>query len=1556
MDGNLSTQVARCIDVHQRKRRGRQALTVLGAIVVFCTVYALMMPAVTMSNQVICGMEAHVHSEDCWTVELSGPRPELVCDAMDYRGVVIHQHNSFCCDEYGELICTLPEVELHVHSEECYREHRELICQDHQEVGHVHGPSCWAYEKGELICTQAEAGDAHTHTDACYQTQSRQMLTCSIPEAEPHTHDDSCYTTRTQQELTCGLSESEDVLDEEGNVVEPGHHHDASCYTESQETELTCSREETEGHRHDESCYTTEEERTLACGLDQAQGHQHGKECYAWTEKLVCTEEEREAGHVHTEECYKITEILACRKQEMAPHTHDEKCYNELGVLVCELPEAIVHDHEAACLHTPEGEMEEIRALTCGMQEHEHTEGCYVELVPKEDDGCLCGKPAHLHSAGCYFEDGTLLCTMEEHVHTLACMQEAPPDDPEPEESTGLWLAEDYTYENEEFRLTFHINGFASFAEEGEDGFLPGGQEAPEEPVIPEAPEIPETPVAPEEPEVPEKPETPEKPAVPEKKPETPKKPETTQKPAAPEKPEAVEKPAVTEKPETPEEIVIPETPEVVEPIAPPVVVVPETPEPVEQTPPTVVIPEPEPEPEDWGISTSTSTFFSLPRIGVSGLADGPYAVDADADGGEMDYWADRYVPIGEDQGGSVELNPEDVVFSLEFHSEGDEAYDSLAARAEELSEDEMLFLQVMTLTAELGGRALDLSDCTVEVEVTLSEQMLAQLAAFSESRPLGVSEGGEGAVDGDEGIEPVEPTLTLKAFGQEEDGEVTELASVKLSEAASGPAAALTDAPARAPMRAPARAPENNASETESTMSYTTRGGQPTALSLLMNVYPVFTVEYYAWIKEAALGEPVASDNKNPKALSFIDTSADKNNGTAKLPVNGVTPETKWLQLNGDGTIHFADPELKQIYKDKEFQFNPNKEELTVEKMFGMMENAHYDVAALWELKEGVKPEEAQESDWKVFSVEQYGANLEKLSFTNNVEVDGKQIQNPKNPTDPTDLLTLIAIRQGSVFRLVYNQRVDENVLNDESVFYDYDITDGTRSGSNPITVNTKQQGINSPANYPEGTTDAKFGFGNSNTGTGLENQTWNNNKINQANKVPGEDGKKKDVGYSGCTFGLVQGFAGGTVLYSNGVTGPNLFGGTAASGKTCYEDYSLKFIQEGDTHTLSAVMKGGSVVLGELEKFGHPAPQHTHIWTNGVRNGAVGFWPLDGLNREGADPEFGATNGGVKYGTGNWDNMPVSDNGLDHNAYFGMNYSVQFELSEEYVGPLEYYFYGDDDMWVFLGNQLVCDIGGVHSSVGQYVDLWDYIEGGRENHEKGTYTLTVFFTERGASGSTCWMQYTLPNAIAVPVIKAPNLDYTPLIIQKVVDGNLATEELKETFYTFDLTLTNTFENYSASVFDENGTAVPEKLEDGKLVYDQEGGSTSFTITGGKKIVFELRDGWKLKVSDLSPYAGYDVNEVFPDDTPPEGCSTSVQVTKGSSVGPAQAGTNASDPSMGVASTTVTFTNMFEYELPETGGSGTTLYTLAGGLLIVAALWLWYRKKIAEGRGADVV
>ena len=68
-------------------------------------------------------------------------------------------------------------------------------------------------------------------------------------------------------------------------------------------------------------------------------------------------------------------------------------------------------------------------------------------------------------------------------------------------------------------------------------------------------------------------------------------------------------------------------------------------------------------------------------------------------------------------------------------------------------------------------------------------------------------------------------------------------------------------------------------------------------------------------------------------------------------------------------------------------------------------------------------------------------------------------------------------------------------------------------------------------------------------------------------------------------------------------------------------------------------------------------------------------------------------------------------------------MQYAVEFTLTPDYIGPLEYTFFGDDDMWVFLDNTLVCDIGGVHSSVGEYVDLWDYLsQEGRTETEKHT------------------------------------------------------------------------------------------------------------------------------------------------------------------------------------------------------------------------------------------
>lgn len=60
-----------------------------------------------------------------------------------------------------------------------------------------------------------------------------------------------------------------------------------------------------------------------------------------------------------------------------------------------------------------------------------------------------------------------------------------------------------------------------------------------------------------------------------------------------------------------------------------------------------------------------------------------------------------------------------------------------------------------------------------------------------------------------------------------------------------------------------------------------------------------------------------------------------------------------------------------------------------------------------------------------------------------------------------------------------------------------------------------------------------------------------------------------------------------------------------------------------------------------------------------------------------------------------------------------------------------------------MFLDGTLVCNIGGVHSSIGEYVNLRDYLPVG----SSGQHKLSFFYTERGASGSTCYMRFTLPS-----------------------------------------------------------------------------------------------------------------------------------------------------------------------------------------------------------------
>lgn len=168
---------------HVQKRRAafrrRNIVCILCALVTLGAGWVLMRPAITLSDQPECGLEAHTHTEECYTQQI-GPAP-LVCTLEE------HAHNDDCYDAEGNLLCQTQE---HVHSEGCYGEpvsYPVLTCTIPE---HTHTDDCCpipeptpAYTVApELCCGMAE----HTHGEGCYDGED---LICTIPE---HIHTDIC--------------------------------------------------------------------------------------------------------------------------------------------------------------------------------------------------------------------------------------------------------------------------------------------------------------------------------------------------------------------------------------------------------------------------------------------------------------------------------------------------------------------------------------------------------------------------------------------------------------------------------------------------------------------------------------------------------------------------------------------------------------------------------------------------------------------------------------------------------------------------------------------------------------------------------------------------------------------------------------------------------------------------------------------------------------------------------------------------------------------------------------------------------------------------------------------------------------------------------------------------------------------------------------------------------------------------------------------------------------------------------------------------------------------
>lgn len=204
--------------------------------------------ALTTDSEYYCGMEEHVHTDDCYT-------EELVCGYEE--GEPEEPDSAFSVDpepttEDPEPEETEPEViepEVHHHTADCYEtvlvEHKELTCG---ETEHEHNDDCMIGDDGEFLCGFEE----HTHTDDCYTTE-----------------------TETEEKLVCGYEEGQVLSD--GAAADDGIAALEDTNTATSVAEDDSSSEavsEPVLHHHTEACY----EKVLTCTIPE---HTHTLECLA---------------------------------------------------------------------------------------------------------------------------------------------------------------------------------------------------------------------------------------------------------------------------------------------------------------------------------------------------------------------------------------------------------------------------------------------------------------------------------------------------------------------------------------------------------------------------------------------------------------------------------------------------------------------------------------------------------------------------------------------------------------------------------------------------------------------------------------------------------------------------------------------------------------------------------------------------------------------------------------------------------------------------------------------------------------------------------------------------------------------------------------------------------------------------------------------------------------------------------------------------------------------------------------------------------------------------
>ena len=502
-----------------------------------------------------------------------------------------------------------------------------------------------------------------------------------------------------------------------------------------------------------------------------------------------------------------------------------------------------------------------------------------------------------------------------------------------------------------------------------------------------------------------------------------------------------------------------------------------------------------------------------------------------------------------------------------------------------------------------------------------------------------------------------------------------------------------------------------------------------------------------------------------------------DEKQGEITLTLDGVQVSEETKKFVADvKNVEFSNPDLVWV---KKIETESSVGEL---KEVNKLEVQHSADLTEDQINE-INSQKVEAGDWALISVKTFTSEEKLIVTMKNGEQFEVKVTDPISDTPPNNMQTLTT--------------QDTYAKGIKMWLFDYDDDHSLDNLNNKAnTNNNKTDGIN---NY----SDFKFlGWGAGNSGATYESGASTGFGINDftgldegnTNRIRALQGIVKNTlvdGYpvlndSHKTNGVNQSLA---YLFNPNIstTDRTVYGGSDGEVTGLFEYKNGYYIYDSDEHYAQL---GGTnntqftVFTSTLAQTNKTGGQH-----NPAR--AVGFFPFDTYEHA----YYTKYGNNYNYGHDGYRTLYLNpDGGPYNNERCGLNHHLGVGMEMNFIipeggkiddVPIQFNFSGDDDMWVFIDDQLVLDIGGLHQPVDGTIDFSTgkaTITGKATvaNHTDNTgsaaiatvsgandprgnnfsfypaigltggdgkvHTMKVFYLERGGCDSNCMISFNLP------------------------------------------------------------------------------------------------------------------------------------------------------------------------------------------------------------------